>query len=115
MLVPALVEGEHDIGQHPSRPDAPRPATARQSVHWHVSGRARALPRLDAVVLLFPSPCACTLHPMPGPRQAPPLAVACAVDEDIITTLPPWYCKYATIASTPQTIIRRAIMRVSSA
>jgi hypothetical protein len=73
---------------------APTPSWTRQSDSGPV-----------ALILPFLSSCACTLHTLPVPRQTPPLAVACAVDEDIIDALPPRYCKYATIASTPQTII----------
>ncbi|KAK1616803.1 hypothetical protein QYE76_022320 [Lolium multiflorum] len=69
------------------------PVMARQSAHGHRPGRASTPRRLVAVVPLFLSPCACTLHTAPGHRRTPPLAIAGAVDDDIIKLLPRRYRK----------------------
>ncbi|KAK1613196.1 hypothetical protein QYE76_036869 [Lolium multiflorum] len=77
-------KGSHGIGHQTLTQTRQKRARHAVSVHHHHPGRARARRRLDAVVLPFPSSCACTLHTMPGPRQTPPLAVAGAVDDAII-------------------------------
>ncbi|KAK1663831.1 hypothetical protein QYE76_051990 [Lolium multiflorum] len=93
MTVHGLKAREHHIGQNPTRPDAPMPVMARQSAHGHRPGRASTPRRLVAVVPLFLAPCACTLHTAPGHRRTPPLAIAGAVDDDIIKLLPRRYRK----------------------
>ncbi|KAK1693270.1 hypothetical protein QYE76_009967 [Lolium multiflorum] len=83
----------HSIGQNAARLDAPMPVMARQSAHGHRPGRASTPRRLVAVVLLSPYPFARMITTIPAPRQTPPLAVACAVDEDSIQPLPRRYRK----------------------
>ena len=72
---------------------SPRHASARGERAQTMSWTRQYASRLDALVLPFPSSCACTLHTMPRPRQTPPLALACVVDDAIIKPLPRLYRK----------------------